>query len=122
MCDGTGMDCYNGITGISWHIDSTEHYRSMMMVIAFESLIKLAAFLAVGIFALSLFQTAPQLNALSWPLFTYTLSNIGSLFIYMLLTMAAIICLPRQFYTIVVEIIAKLIYIKPVGSFLVTYS
>ncbi|PSV51216.1 PAS domain-containing hybrid sensor histidine kinase/response regulator [Photobacterium sp. GB-1] len=85
------------------HIDSTEHHRGMMMAIAFESLIKLAAFLAVGIFALSLFKTAPQLNALSWQSLTYTSPNVGSLFIHMLLTMAAIICLPRQFHTIVVE-------------------
>ncbi len=85
------------------HIDSTEHHRGMMMAIAFESIIKLIAFLAVGIFALSLFQTSSSLDVIGWQSLTYSSLNIGSLLIHMLLTMAAIICLPRQFHTIVVE-------------------
>ena len=32
------------------HIDNTEHHRGMMMAIAFESIVKLVAFLAVGCF------------------------------------------------------------------------
>ncbi|WP_249261620.1 hypothetical protein, partial [Vibrio cholerae] len=32
------------------HIDNTEHHRGMMMAIAFESIVKLVAFLCVGVF------------------------------------------------------------------------
>ncbi|MFA0252748.1 hypothetical protein AB4480_25375, partial [Vibrio sp. 10N.261.45.A4] len=34
------------------HIDNTEHHRGMMMAIAFESIVKLVAFLFVGIFVM----------------------------------------------------------------------
>ncbi|MGF1683556.1 PAS domain-containing hybrid sensor histidine kinase/response regulator [Photobacterium minamisatsumaniensis] len=85
------------------HIDTTEHHRGMMMAVAFESLVKLAAFLVVGVFAVSLLMDVPNLNVVSQELLQPTLPNTGSLLIHTLLTMAAIICLPRQFHTIVVE-------------------
>ncbi|WP_078753696.1 hybrid sensor histidine kinase/response regulator [Enterovibrio nigricans] len=85
------------------HIDSTEHHRGMMMAVAFESIVKLVAFLVVGIFAVSLLWNAPV------PLPSLKEANVvgppqwGSLFVHTILTMAAIICLPRQFHTMVVE-------------------
>ncbi|UXI01112.1 PAS domain-containing hybrid sensor histidine kinase/response regulator [Photobacterium sp. TY1-4] len=85
------------------HIDSTEHHRGMMMAVAFESIVKLVAFLIVGVFALGLLADLPVealAGALDAPAVT---PDFGSLLIHMLLTMAAIICLPRQFHTIVVE-------------------
>ncbi|MGF1701730.1 hybrid sensor histidine kinase/response regulator [Photobacterium makurazakiensis] len=85
------------------HIDTTEHHRGMMMAVAFESLVKLAAFLVVGVFAVSLLMDVPNLNVVSKELLQPALPNTGSLLIHTLLTMAAIICLPRQFHTIVVE-------------------
>jgi len=63
------------------HIDNTEHHRGMMMAIAFESIVKLVAFLVVGMFILYL----------------------ALIIIHTVLTMIAIICLPRQFHTMVVE-------------------
>lgn len=88
------------------HIDTTEHHRGMMMAVAFESLVKLAAFLIVGVFAVILLVDLPM----GWPSLgsvSQTLQssspNIGSLLIHTLFTMAAIICLPRQFHTTVVE-------------------
>lgn len=85
------------------HIDSTEHHRGMMMAIAFESVIKLVAFLAVGFFALILLKEQPQQAVSGWQALASQPFNIGSFSIHLLLTMAAILCLPRQFHTIVVE-------------------
>ncbi|MGF1726602.1 PAS domain-containing hybrid sensor histidine kinase/response regulator [Photobacterium nomapromontoriensis] len=93
------------------HIDTTEHHRGMMMAVAFESLVKLAAFLIVGVFALSLLMDLPSdlseelssLGSMSQGLLQASSPNMGSLLIHTLFTMAAIICLPRQFHTTVVE-------------------
>ncbi|WED21674.1 hybrid sensor histidine kinase/response regulator [Vibrio sp. JC009] len=85
------------------HIDTTEHHRGMMMAVAFESIIKLAAFLMVGLFILYLAVSHSEVNLLSMAQETYQHPNIPSLIVHTLLTMAAIICLPRQFHTMVVE-------------------
>ena len=85
------------------HIDTTEHHRGMMMAVAFESLVKLAAFLVVGVFAVMLLFDVPPLTAVTPELLQPTSPRLGSLLIHTLLTMAAIICLPRQFHTTVVE-------------------
>ncbi len=85
------------------HIDSTEHHRGMMMAVAFESVIKLVAFLLVGMFAFGMLVGLPH------DILSQTMSEPqhqvrwGSLIIHTILTMAAIFCLPRQFHTIVVE-------------------
>jgi Na+/proline symporter/signal transduction histidine kinase len=91
------------------HIDATEHQDGLMLAIATESLIKLFAFLAVGIFvtfwlfggpsallaaarehtwAMSLFERTPKLD-------TFIATTVLSFF--------AIILLPRQFHVAVVE-------------------
>ena len=91
------------------NLDVTEHHRGMVLAIAFESLVKLLAFLAVGAFVTwGLFDgfsdlwdqasQAPELNdfwahTVSWP---FMLVQTG-------LAMAAIVCLPRQFHVGVVE-------------------
>ncbi|RLT87304.1 MULTISPECIES: PAS domain-containing hybrid sensor histidine kinase/response regulator [unclassified Ketobacter] len=91
------------------HIDASEHQNGLMLAIGFESLVKLFAFVVVGVFVV-------------WQVF----GGIGDLFVQLehnpvlrqrfssdffdqgfftqtLLAMAAIICLPRQFHTTVVE-------------------
>ncbi len=85
------------------HIDTTEHHRGMMMAVAFESLIKLGAFLIVGGFAVWLLIEQPGWTVSAQQHIATSSLNIGSFLIHTLLTMAAIICLPRQFHTIVVE-------------------
>ncbi|WP_043309958.1 PAS domain-containing hybrid sensor histidine kinase/response regulator [Pseudomonas sp. ML96] len=90
-------------------LDVTEHHRGMVLAIAFESLVKLLAFLAVGAFVTwglfngfgDLFQRASHAPALedfwsqtvSWP----------AMLVQTGLAMTAIICLPRQFHVAVVE-------------------
>ncbi|MCG9679218.1 PAS domain-containing hybrid sensor histidine kinase/response regulator [Vibrio sp. Isolate24] len=85
------------------HIDNTEHHRGMMMAIAFESLVKLVAFLAVGCFILYLALNRSDIELMSIASDTYQSPNLPTLLIHTVLTMMAIVCLPRQFHTMVVE-------------------
>ncbi len=85
------------------HIDNTEHHRGMMMAIAFESIVKLVAFLVVGLFIVWLAMSSPEVDLVSAAYSTYQSPNIATLLIHTGLTMLAILCLPRQFHTMVVE-------------------
>ena len=91
------------------HLDATEHHRGMIQAIAFESVVKMVAFVAVGCFAafylfgspVQLFQRASDAGLLS----TFSPHNIDPLgFITeTVVSMFAIVCLPRQFHVMVVE-------------------
>ncbi|WP_261816183.1 hybrid sensor histidine kinase/response regulator [Vibrio gallicus] len=85
------------------HIDNTEHHRGMMMAIAFESIVKLVAFLVVGLFVLYSISGMPDISLISSAKDSYASPNIATLLIHTGLTMMAIFCLPRQFHSIVVE-------------------
>ncbi|USD32777.1 MULTISPECIES: PAS domain-containing hybrid sensor histidine kinase/response regulator [Vibrio] len=85
------------------HIDNTEHHRGMMMAIAYESLVKLVAFLVVGCFILYLALNRSDIELMSIASDTYQSPNLPTLLIHTVLTMMAIVCLPRQFHTMVVE-------------------
>jgi Na+/proline symporter/signal transduction histidine kinase/CheY-like chemotaxis protein len=87
-------------------IDVTEHHEGMMVAIAFESVVKLCAFIAVGIFALLLLgdgavqdsQAAARADEL------FRLDRIPDTFVtQLILASAAILCLPRQFHVAIVE-------------------
>lgn len=86
-------------------IDATEHHRGMVLAVALESLVKLLAFLAIGVFALMhlpgtgnlaqrIVQAAPVVMAPGLP---------TGFVAQTLLAFTAIICLPRQFHVAVVE-------------------
>ena len=96
------------------HLDSMERHEGMVAAIAFESVVKLVAFLAVGAFVTwSLFDgledlfaqamAVPELAAL------LTMSQPGRPFIYAqwfaltMLSMLSVLFLPRQFQVMVVE-------------------
>ncbi|CAN5266086.1 PAS domain-containing hybrid sensor histidine kinase/response regulator [soil metagenome] len=91
------------------HIDTTEHQDGMMMAIAVESLVKLFAFIAAGAFITfwvaggigPLFELAAA-RAGTMELFTKGFAG-GTWLTMMLLSMSAIILLPRQFHVAVVE-------------------
>ncbi|SKA13134.1 sensor histidine kinase [Vibrio cincinnatiensis] len=85
------------------HIDNTEHHRGMMMAIAFESIVKLVAFLVVGLFIVFLAFGNQDIDLLTRAQQTYHPPNWPTLFVHTVLTMLAIICLPRQFHTMIVE-------------------
>jgi len=95
------------------HIDSTERHEGMVAAIAFESVVKLVAFIAVGVFVTwGLFGGAadlvarvaavPELKALLSPAqhgqFAY-----AQWFALTMLSMLSVIFLPRQFQVMVVE-------------------
>ena len=91
------------------HLDATEHHAGMVVAIAFESVVKLVAFVAVGIFVTyGLFDGFADLfgRAAAEPelarLMTLEVAEPGWVTLT-LLAMAAIICLPRQFQVTVVE-------------------
>ncbi|MBA6389958.1 PAS-domain containing protein [Colwellia sp. BRX10-3] len=91
------------------NIDVTERHPGVMLAIAFESLVKLFAFIAVGIFVTYVLFDSPmeiwrrssaslQLDQqLNFP-------NVMSMFAMLIITMAAFLSLPRQFQVMVVEL------------------
>ena len=91
------------------HLDVTERHPGVMLAIAFESLVKVAAFLAVGVFVTFFMfdspmdlwrQTGGNLKLeqqLNFP-------NLTSLLALLVIVMAAFLSLPRQFQVMVVEL------------------
>ena len=91
------------------HIDVTERHPGVMLAIAFESLVKLFAFLAVGVFVTFFVFDSPmdlwyksganlQLEQqLNFP-------NMMSMIAMLVIVMAAFLSLPRQFQVMVVEL------------------
>ena len=93
------------------HLDTTEHHKGMTLAVAFESIVKLVAILAVGYYAVYLlfdegtytvfggyFDRQQSLSELG-----QSGSTLSSFTTKLLLSMAAIILLPRQFQVTVVE-------------------
>lgn len=91
------------------HLDATEHHEGLVVAIAFESVVKLVVFLAIGLYV-----TFGIYNGFG-DIFTQAMShpNINSLFTspdiyedwtwFTILSMMAILFLPRQFHIAVVE-------------------
>ena len=89
-------------------IDASVHHRGMMQAIGFESVVKLAAFLAIAALAVSIiFKLAANtehLTPLSLTLLPFSESQINvSFFTKTILAAAAIVVLPRQFHVLAVE-------------------
>ena len=94
------------------HLETTERHEGLVAAIAFESIVKLVAFLAVGIFVTfgifdgfgDLFGQAKAVPAIK-ELFVLdkTPETYAGWTMYIFLAMLAIICLPRQFQISVVE-------------------
>jgi Na+/proline symporter len=95
------------------HLDSTERHEGMVAAIAFESVVKLVAFLAVGLFvSFGLFSSPVAIFDRAWdnPELRRLLQfGQGQPFAYaqwfglILLAMLSVIFLPRQFQVMVVE-------------------
>jgi len=88
---------------------SSENHHGMVLAIAFESLVKLVAFVAVGLyvtFGLSHGFGPAYRQALALPQVSEALSDGGwqlGFLTQTVLAMSAILCLPRQFHVAVVE-------------------
>ncbi len=95
------------------HLDTTERHEGMVAAIAFESLVKLAAFLAVGLFVVyglfdgltDLFARARAVPALALLLRLEQGASFAwsQWFTLTLLSMLSVVFLPRQFQIMVVE-------------------
>ena len=91
------------------HIDATEHQNGLMLAIATESIIKLIAFVSIGMFVTFWMFDGPFAlfaAALTQPTTSSILANeppAGTLVAMILLSFFAIVLLPRQFHVTVVE-------------------
>ncbi len=91
------------------HVDATEHQDGMILAIAAESVIKLVCFLTVGIFVTYFMFDGPVAmftEAMKRPdtAAVLTTEPVMSTFVTMtLLSVVAIVLLPRQFHVMVVE-------------------
>ncbi len=95
------------------HIDATEHHEGLVLAVAFESIVKLFAFLSVGFFVtFEVFgDTASKIHAVKNTLanehiFSRSIFD-GSFLTEIVLACGATICLPRQFHVTIVENIRK---------------
>jgi len=91
------------------HIDATEHQEGLIVAVAAESLVKLAAFLTVGFFVMfsvfggiGNFINAINAEAELRKVFTHGLHG-GTWVTVTFLSMVCIVLLPRQFHVTVVE-------------------
>jgi len=114
------------------HIDASEHHEGMVLAIAFESVVKLAAFLAVGVFVTyslfngfgDVFTQAAAVPAIR-KLFTSPSPGFWGDWVGLTaLAMFAIVCLPRQFQVSVIENVderhvARAIWLFPLYMFLI---
>jgi len=91
------------------HADATEHQHGLMLAVAMESVIKLIAFLAVGIFVTwfmfdgvdDLFTQAAQNSQVKHILEGGI--DVGNFMILTLLSLSVFLLLPRQFHVAIVE-------------------
>ncbi|NRA54094.1 MAG: PAS-domain containing protein [Gammaproteobacteria bacterium] len=89
-------------------LDATEHHPGLMLAIAFESLIKLFALLAIGAVVTwgyfdgfsDIWQQAEQRNLLAND---QSLANWMGIVSQTLVMMAAFLCMPREFHNMMVE-------------------
>jgi PAS domain S-box-containing protein len=85
-------------------ISATEHHHGMMLAIALESLVKLVAFVAVGVFAIWVLGGLPEVRPLPRVEGPDARGLLPAGFLAQtVLAFAAIFCLPRQFQVGVVE-------------------
>ncbi|MFZ5637329.1 MAG: NahK/ErcS family hybrid sensor histidine kinase/response regulator [Pseudomonadota bacterium] len=86
-------------------IDATEHHRGMVLAVALESLVKLLAFIAIGLLALfNLPGEAPLGARIVDATRAVTAPGLPAGFVSQtLIAFTAIVCLPRQFHVAVVE-------------------
>jgi Na+/proline symporter len=91
------------------NIDVTERHPGVMLAIAFESLVKLIAFLAVGLFVCFYLFDSPvdiweQSGAALKLEQQMNVDNISAMLAMLVIVMAAFLSLPRQFQVMVVEL------------------
>jgi len=91
------------------HADATEHQDGLVLAVAVESVVKLAAFIAIGLFVSFLLFGSPgelirsfEGNARIEEALAYR-TSLGTWLVMTVISAFAIIMLPRQFYVMIVE-------------------
>jgi Na+/proline symporter/signal transduction histidine kinase/CheY-like chemotaxis protein len=90
-------------------IDISERHPGVMIAIAFESLIKLIAFIMVGVFVSYFIFDSPQdifqrsIDHINLEK-QFELSNLVGMFGMLIIALSAFLCLPRQFQVMFVEV------------------
>jgi len=89
-------------------IDARVHHRGMILAIAFESVVKLVAFLAIAVLAVTIIRglaaNSSELTSLGFTWIPFSGEFVDSSFLTKtLLAAAAIVLLPRQFHVLAVE-------------------
>jgi PAS domain S-box-containing protein len=82
-------------------VDATEHHHGLMLAVALESLVKLVAFVAVGIFAI--YHLPDDWRGIAEGRMAMADGPPAGFFAQTLLALFAMFCLPRQFQVGVVE-------------------
>ncbi|WP_077339245.1 hybrid sensor histidine kinase/response regulator [Pseudocolwellia agarivorans] len=90
-------------------IDVTERHPGVMVAIAFESIVKLVAFLGIGLFVSFVIYDSPiDIWELSMEQmfvdYQFEPSNLLNMFGLMIIAVSAFLCMPRQFQVMFVEI------------------
>ncbi|PHR61933.1 MAG: hypothetical protein COA43_01810 [Robiginitomaculum sp.] len=83
--------------------DTTKHNPGLMHVLAFESLIKITALIAVCILSITVLINQPYAAVKAAASGFSNMDISGRAMTSLLLSMAAIICLPRQFHVAIIE-------------------
>ena len=84
-------------------IEGPRRHQGLMGAIALDSLVKLVAFIAIGLFAIQLLLNQETVSAIPHQLLTTTDGLDLAFVTQTLLAMMAIVCLPRQFHVMAVE-------------------
>lgn len=107
LCVAAGLLAFWAMLYGTRRYEASAKNDAVLFAVGFESLLKIAALLIVSAFAMTLLGTTPPeriTNALATMGETFDLSKINAeFFIITLLSMTAIICLPRQFFMMVIE-------------------
>jgi Na+/proline symporter/signal transduction histidine kinase/CheY-like chemotaxis protein len=86
-------------------VDAAKHHHGMMLTIAFESIVKLTALIALALYVIFVFYSGPE-EFYGELLATHTFNWPGvdlSFLTQLLLASAAVLVLPRQFHVMIVE-------------------
>ena len=108
------------------NVETTGQHHGLMAALSFDSILKLVAFLAVGIFvSYSLFEGIGDIFQKADPALVQTYTNTDQIngmdwFFLVLLSMAALLLLPRQFQVMVAEN-GKEKHLKTAGWVFATY-
>lgn len=84
-------------------VDATERHHGMMLAIALESVVKLVAITAVGVFAWMLLKNSGNAPLVAIKTLFHQDTLPGGFLAQTVLSLLAMLCLPRQFHVAVVE-------------------